>query len=69
MIEVVYRPIKTKQFRGKDALKRAKQFAKELRAKRMVDEVELFDIDSSGGANGVHFIKKGGKWYYIEMDG
>lgn len=73
MIEVVYRVIKTKQFKGKDALKRAKLFTKEIKKKRSTDEVELFNIEGNsrdGNTNGCWtFSEDTGKFSWIEMDG
>lgn len=70
MIEVVYRVIKTKKFRGKNALKDAKVFTKEIKKKRSTDEVQLFNIECSGNTNGYwSYNEKTEKFEWDGLDG
>ena len=69
MIEVVYKVMKTKQFKGKDAFKRAKIFGNSLHKKKSTDEVLLWNIRDMDGTNGYWEKNHKGTWEWCEQDG
>lgn len=66
MIKVVYRVIHTRNFRGKDAEKKAKKFIREMQKKPMTDDITAYDVDSYGGTGG-YFESDKGKWKWEEL--
>ena len=66
MIKVVYRVIHVRNFRGKDAERKAKKFVRDTKKKPMTDDVIAYEVNSYGGTNG-YFHSDKGKWEWEEL--
>lgn len=66
-VEVVYRKIVTKNFRGKNRVADAKAFCKALKKDDLAEDIQAFEVDQGDGGTAWFDVKDGFKRH--EMDG